>query len=111
MDKKVKVEFRKFLDGWKQENFEKMLKVVQITWKSNHPKFDLKALFPKKIEKYSMGEVKKITPAHVTVNVTVQIGGESKELVAHLVCETKPFTPSLKGQWGVNPTSIIKNLN
>lgn len=111
MEKKVKAAFKKFLDLWKLGEHKKMFTLCQKTWKLNHPKFDLSKLFPNNIERYSMGSVKEVTPAHYAVNVTVEIKGEKKELVAHLVCETKPFTPDLKGKWGVNPTSVIKNLN
>lgn len=110
METKVKKAIKEFLENWKLNDFKKMYDNSQITWKKNHPKNVLKDMFPNRIKTYSLGEVKELTPAHFTVKITVRVKGVLKHLIAHLVCETAPFTPSIKGKWGVNPSSVIKNL-
>lgn len=116
MESKVKKKVKEFLENWKLKDFKEMYKNSQITWKKNHPEKVLKSMFPDKIATYSLGEVKKLTPAHFTVKITVGIKSSllkienKKHLVAHLVCEIAPFKPSIKGKWGVNPSSVTKNL-
>lgn len=111
MEKQAKAEFKKFLDLWKLGEHDNMLALCQKTWVSTHPNADLGKLFPVNIQRYSMGEVKGVTPAHFAVKATVEINGEKKELVGHVIKESEPFKPSLEGVWGVNPTSVLKNLN
>lgn len=110
MNAKVKKELKSFLENWKLMNHEKMYELSQETWKGNYEKKTLKRMFPKRIKTYSLGAIKKIGEAHVSVKVIVGIGGVKKHLIIHLVCETAPFRPNIKGKWGVNPSSVTRNL-
>lgn len=49
-------------------------------------------------------------PTVYDADIVLMIGSNRKKVTARLVCETEPYKPSVDGEFGVNPISLIKNL-
>ena len=93
-----------------------MVSLSQKTWVSNEPNpastlkawYDFKTLkgFEIKNTKTISDTTKDITFIVYYEAVTNQI--DKKQITARVIKETAPYTPSVQGQWGVNPTSTLR---
>ena len=102
-----------YLEGLQKNNHRKAWKHTQKTWKSNHRKKDLKRyFFIKPLGSFMVYSIKRKGEAmcDVWVNAEFYIESLKKNKDFHLrvrvLCEKKPYKPSIEGKWGVNPDSV-----
>ena len=65
-------------------------------------------LFLPKITRFKIGEGKRITSTHYSYPVDFKRGNNWFSVVLQIICEKAPYTPSIKGFWGVNPISFLR---
>ncbi len=110
MKNKSKEVLEKFLLDWSELNYDKMYQNCTKTWCLNNSKKNLKSLLHTRIKKYKILEVMHLSDVMYDVNVKVRIKGDEKIIKARLLCEEAPFKPSLDGDLGVNPVSLLRGL-
>jgi hypothetical protein len=110
-------------------NIIRLYSHCQITWKSNNSKNKLGYYQQIKVTNFDVGELEVInTGKAVKVRVEFDyqvllkpgvkwldrkgnvIDNTPKRMfsLVNVICEKAPFTPDLKGTWGVNPISFMK---
>jgi len=110
-----------FLECWKKENFKRMVKFVQITWKSDHmergndPKEILENLYGhKKLVYFEIKNRKQTQEVFVDIEVIIkyksQMGIFTKKIIPRIICEIESYQPSKEGTWGVNPIGALREL-
>ncbi len=105
--------------AWKNQNWNKMASFAQKTWLST--KTDPAGLLEawhdfKTLKGFEITNVQKV--GNVTYDITFVVQYEAvtnqiskKQIIARVIKETAAYTPSEQGQWGVNPTSAIRETN
>jgi len=108
-----------YMLAWKNQDWDKMASFAQKTWLDNETDstgvleawYDFKTL--KGFEITNVGKV-----SNVTTDITCIVQYEAitnqiskKQITARVVKETEAYTPNEQGQWGVNPTSAIKEID
>ncbi len=110
---------KQFCQAWSKNDFSKMYELCQITLKSIHTKKYLKNLILGSITGYEIISVDfdDKHPCLCDINIKVKHRDISlpssikvKELIVRLIKESKPYSTSEEGTWGVNPISVIRNL-
>lgn len=107
-----------YMLAWKNQDWDKMASFAQKTWLNNEtdPAGLLKAWYDFKILKgFEITNVKKVS--NVTTDITCIVQYEAvtnqiskKQITARVIKETAAYTPNEQGQWGVNPTSAIREI-
>jgi hypothetical protein len=104
-----------FLSSWKQKDWNMMKKFTQKSWIETQKNsaemleglFGFKQLLGAKIVSKDI-----ISDVAVDIIATIyySIGSDiaEKNITAKIIRENAPFTPSSSGDWGINPTSILK---
>lgn len=110
-EQKAKEVLVKFLNYWKDNNYKEMYELTTKTWKSNNTKANLKNIIPNRIKSYKITEISESTSCVYDIDVTVRIKGLDKKIKVRLISEIEEYRPSLDGGFGVNPVSVIRNLN
>jgi len=113
MNKEIKKVVGKFLAKKKKKNWAKMAKYTQLTWRDNHKNntqllewwFRIKPL-----KKWKITDIKIIGDACRDVYIEIDYGEGIKEIRARIICEIAPYEPDIKGIWGVNPISCLKEI-
>lgn len=108
-----------FLEAWKNEDWHGMWKSSQKTWRCREGNnaerlFDL--FGHKKLESYEIIGLNEVSDCCVDVEVRIEYSIEPHNpftvyeytIRPRLLNETKEYTPSVDGEWGVNPISILK---
>jgi hypothetical protein len=106
-----------FLEAWKNEDWNGMWKNSQKTWRCREGNnaerlFDL--FGHKKLESYEIIGLDEVSDCCVDIEVSIKyfIEARTKIQVAtirpRLLNEIKEYTPSIDGEWGVNPISMLK---
>ncbi|MBA7490112.1 hypothetical protein ES702_00646 [subsurface metagenome] len=107
--------FVEFLISWREKDWSRMAQFTQKTWNSKEKNpaefldvwYELKDLLGAEI-------IKKSTVSDVTVDITATVyyavGSkiETKKITARVIREVAAYTPSPKGEWGVNPISTLR---
>ena len=118
-----------FLKAVQARNIIRLYSHCQLTWKKNNTKNKLAYYQQIKISNYEIGEVEKIKNGEA---LKIRVDFDFKVLlkpgvkwmnwkgevidntpkrmysIVTLICEKAPYTPDLKGKWGVNPISFMK---
>ena len=105
-----------FMKAWKEEDYAMAVKVAQLTWcrvEKRNPcdaLRDLLVSFTPLLLNYEIKGHKNISNVMKDVKVAVEYEAAGnvilhKTLIARVICEEAPFTPSAHGKWGVNPPS------
>ena len=110
MKNKAKATIEKFLQAWKDYDIDKMYDLSQQTWKFQYSKKVFKGFFQSRIKAFTINEIREFTPTVFDLDITIRVKGQQRKITARLICETSPYTPSVDGEFGVNPISVIKNL-
>jgi hypothetical protein len=106
-----------FLESWKAQDWIKMAKHCQLTWRSGqkNPSSLLDAWFGMKVlEDYEVRQGSISSPEATATDVTAIIAYRFldeinyKEIHAKVIRENRPYSPSTKGAWGVNPISALE---
>ena len=105
--------------AWKNQNWDKMATFAQKTWLSTEadPAGLLEAWYDfKTLKGFEITNAKEVS--NVTTDITFIVQYEAvtnqiskKEITARVIKETAAYTPSEQGQWGVNPTSAIRETD
>jgi len=108
-----------YMLAWKNQDWDKMASFAQKTWLSNKtdPAGLLEAWYDfKTLRGFEITNVKKVS--NVTTDITCIVQYEAvtnqiskKQITARVIKETAAYTPNEQGQWGVNPTSAIREIN
>jgi len=113
MDKEIKKVIGKFLANWKKKNWVKMTRYTQLTWRKNHEN-NIKWLegwfWKKDLRKWKIVNTKIIGEACKDVYIEIDYGEGVKNIKARVICEIAPYKPDIKGIWGVNPISCLKEF-
>ena len=107
----------KFMEAWKNEDWNGMWKNSQKTWRSKEENnaerlFDL--FGHKKLESYEIKGMNEVSDCCVDIEVSIKYSVEegTKTQIAtirpRLLNEIKEYTPSVDGEYGVNPISMLK---
>jgi len=116
-----------FMSAWKTQKWHLMYSFCQTTWCHNHPFHKDGRLFLQdhyrirylKEWKIISKEIISTTCIKVWVKITFgsPISGAGsihyhnpKTIIANIIRESKPYTTSVKGKWGVNPISVLKEV-
>lgn len=108
---------QEFLFGWKNRDWNKMLKHSQITWKSTQEDAveKLKSFFAfRDLEMFEVLESKKVSDMCMDVSAVIKYSFEKakiKKIRARVIREIEPYRPSESGTWGVNPISVLRECN
>jgi hypothetical protein len=117
MIEKAKQTLTSFLESWKTEDYRDMEKHVQLTWldgRGNTCHEQLRRLFMhRQLESFEIleGIPGLNSNARIDFRVKVQFRGNNVPLIlerAVVICEYGPYLPSEKGEWGVNPASVLR---
>ncbi len=101
-----------FLKAWQDKRPAEMVKYCPKTWAETHRDQDaikyLESLICRAIDNYRIQPHNKIIgESCIDLHVSMRIAnGVAKVYRFRLICETAPYTPSLDGDWGVNPISM-----
>lgn len=110
MHKKRAIEF---LEAWKNRKWKRVEGMFQQTWLSTHNRKD-RRLMRKKFQKttitdYIINKYVKIGECMYDVIVAITfLSGRRAKMTMRIICETAPYTPSLEGEWNVNPISCLR---
>lgn len=99
-----------FLEAWKNQDFEKMYNLCQLTWKDNHKLNHIEQLFsgpkPKHYKIVSFSVLSDVLNRYM---IEVQDPDGNKYIsVVNLICEVAPYKAKGYGTWGINPPSVLK---
>lgn len=106
----------KVIDAWKSEDFNKLYRLSQISWKSGLSKSQARhtlnlSLFGAKIRSANIVHVDQITDVIHTIVLKVTFLKKDMDnglYSVNLICEKSAYNPSKDGTWGFNPSSIRK---
>ena len=108
-----------YMLAWKNQDWDKMASFAQKIWLSNEtdPAGLLEAWYDfKTLKGFEITNVKKIS--NVTTDITCIVQYEAvtnqiskKQITVRVIKETAAYTPNEQGQWGVNPTSAIREID
>lgn len=112
MEKKIKNVMEKFLINWKKKDWTKMVKYSQLTWRGYSDENNAHRLEDwfglKNLTKWEITKIEFVGDACRDVFVDINYENRKRKIRARVVCETEPYKPSIKGKWGVNPISCLK---
>jgi len=114
VDKKIKIVIDKFFTAWQKDKWKRMARYTQLTWKVEHCKHEeiFKRWFENRtLKKWEITKIITIGYACRDVYINIDNGKEIKEIKARVICEINPYTPSVIGNWGINPISCTKELS
>jgi len=106
-----------FLEAWKNEDWYGMWKSTQKTWRSkegNNAERLYNFFGHKELESYEIKGMNEVSNCCVDIEVSISyfVAAEMKTQIAtitpRLLNEIKEYTPSVDGEWGVNPISMLK---
>ena len=121
---------KQFLRAVQARNMIRLYSHCQLTWKKNNTKNKLVWFQQGKFTNVEIGAVEQINSEGVAVKIYVEfdyqvllkpgvkwlnrkgevIDNTPKRMFCTptLICEKAPFTPDIKGKWGVNPISFMR---
>lgn len=102
--------FDKFMVAIQKKNVNKMFRLCQVTYKSNHAKRHLEVLTHAPIDGWALKNIEILNGVHAIVKATVVQEGETVHIEFVAIKEIAPYTPRITGVWGINPISILKKL-
>jgi len=109
---------KKFMKAWKANNWPKMLKYTQKTWRSkenNNSEMLKDWFYLKDLLTFKVLKINQISESCVDVLLSIRyVFGDSKlketKIRARVICETEPYKPGPTGEWGVNPIGILREF-
>jgi len=112
MNKEIKRMIGRFLTAWKKKNWAKMLKCTQLTWRAAFHKNNVRWLEDwfglKNLERWEIIKIELVGDTCRDVFINVDYGKGIKKIRARIICEAGPYKPDIKGNWGINPISCLK---
>lgn len=108
-----------YMLAWKNQDWDKMASFAQKTWLSNEtdPAGLLEVWYDfKTLKGFEITNVKKVSNVSTDITCIVQYEAvtnqiSKKQIAARVIKETAAYTPNEQGQWGVNPTSAIREID
>lgn len=108
-----------FAAMWKKRKWADLAAKCQVTWVQQKTAAktpaELRARFGiYRIVDAHIGETINISDVTRDIPITIDYefrkGVAHKTLLARLICERAPFMPDAAGTWGVNPTSMLREV-
>lgn len=109
---------KSFFDNWEKQDYEAMYELTQLTWKNKKTVEDVKNLFCAiKLKSYVITTIeskeknpraKVIAELKLSVDKRFRDPDAFREVEFSVICESAPYKPDVKGEWGVNPVSVWK---
>jgi hypothetical protein len=113
--KKAQQTLESFLECWMTENYREMENHIQLTWmngRGDKLHEHLQRMFSRRpLAKYEIIESNHTAECRIDFRVNVWMNGSKTPKTiekAVVICEFGPYEPSLKGDWGVNPVSMLR---
>jgi hypothetical protein len=106
-----------FMKAVQTRNIMRLYSHCQLTWKKNNSKNRLAFYQQIKVSNFEIKESEFTNGTGTAIKARVEYDYralESKSKVKRmysivmLICEKEPYTPDVKGKWGVNPISFMK---
>ncbi len=108
-----------FVEMWARRKWNDLGSKCQITWAQQkgaakmpaelRARFGIYRLVDAHIgETINISDVTKDIP--ITIDYEFRKGVAHKTLLARVICESAPFVPDATGTWGVNPTSMLREV-
>lgn len=107
-----------FFDRWQKQDYKGMYELTQLTWKSRNTAENVENLFGGiKLKSYVITAIeakdgqpraKVIAELKLTVDKRFRDPDAFREVEFNVICESEPYNPTIKGEWGVNPISVWK---
>jgi len=97
-----------FLKAWQNEDFKKMFRFSQKTWKEGKSEKHIEALFsPNKMKGFNVFSYAYVSGVAMKYNVDITLANGTRIMsVINVICEIAPGKPAPYGEWGVNPASV-----
>lgn len=112
MSKKATQNVKAFMECWKLGDPKDMLVLCNQTYRVQHTFRNIRSLFQAyPLESYRMGKATKVSEVMYDVTVKVTTSGKETTIKARTISELAPWKPSVDGDFGVNPLSIIRWLS
>lgn len=94
-----------------KKDWDAAFKCTTLTWQSNHKPIWIVDWFEHKAIKYlDLIAIVIVSPVMVDIKIQVEQASGFPFIMVRLICETAPYTPDIKGTWGINPNSCIRGL-
>lgn len=104
--------------AWRDQDWQRMVNLSQLTWvdRQSDPAGTLEAWYDFKVLRgFEVTRIEAIS--EVTTDVTFEVAYEAftneierNEITARVIQEAGPLDPSPQGQWGVNPSSALREI-
>jgi hypothetical protein len=102
----------RWLDAIVKKDYVKAYKYSQLTWKAINSKSKLKTLFENMvIHNWKIISSERIAEANQKITIEAEQPGATNQAEIQVICETGPYKASVKGRWGVNPISALKDVS
>ena len=103
----------RFFEGWKNRDFKEVNKYIQKTWLTNSQKDEFeKGLGHLELKDYHIYDKEVITDCREEIDFRADIlfKGKIKNMYGkvNVICENAPYQPNPKGEWGINPISLLR---
>jgi hypothetical protein len=101
-----------FCEAYLNDDYETMYKLTQKSYCDKKTILDLKSIVLLALSKNSDNKATEFTIldkrklGDAAVEIMFTFDGRLKR--AMLICETAPYQPSIEGEWGVNPISLLR---
>jgi hypothetical protein len=103
----------KLFECWQNKDFKEAEKYIQKTWLSNSHENEFKKMFGWfELTGFYIYDKEIVTDCRHEVRFRVEMIFKNKQITrygnANTICETGKYAPDPKGQWGVNPISLLR---
>lgn len=104
-----------FMQAWKDQDYDKMHELSQLTWKDGKDSEMVMLQFsPFKLKKFVVISTTYVSSSCWRYNVDITLENGARVLSAvNVICEVAPGKPAPFGTWGVNPASaqnVLANI-
>jgi len=103
----------KLFECWKNKKWKKVDKYLQKSWLKNSRDKEFKKMFSSfEVVDFNIMDKEIITDCREEVDFRVDMIFRNKQISrygkANTIREEAPYKPSIKGEWGVNPISLLR---
>ena len=101
-----------WLSRAKRGDWDNMVGLCQLTWLNGMLRAEAKAIIASYydyhvIKKWIIGKQIENAPCKQRYLILVETQQDKYVMTPNVICETAPFTPDIKGTWGINPISAM----
>jgi hypothetical protein len=107
-----------FFVCWQEQRWYDMAGICQKSWAHSRNKEEkiemLKDFFAdKELQSFKINKISKHSSVMIEASVKIKYRSVFSKMIRRIVhcrciCELSPFRPSISGQWGINPISVLR---